>query len=592
VDPDVVVDPPAGWVWAPFADRVDLVVDERREPLVAAHERDWWRPAPGAAALQPGTRYRFAVDGTVAPDPRSRWQPDGVDGPSEVVDHRAFGWHDHGFRPRPLADAVISELHIGTFTAAGTFLAAIDRFDHLAELGISHVELMPVHAFAGRHGWGYDGVAWFAPHAPYGSPDELKRLVDEAHGRGLAVLLDVVYNHLGPVGNHLAAFGPYLDERRTTPWGAAVNLDGPGSGPVRQMVVDAACGWLRDYHVDGLRLDAVHALVDRSAHHLLERLAGAVRALSDQLDRPVLLIAEDGTNDPRLLSAPAAGGYGLDAVWCDDVHHALHTAVTREARGYYADYEAACGFEVVERALSGGVVHADQHPRARRRAVGRARHGLRGDQLVACIQNHDQVGNRPGGERLGHLAGPAGQKVAAGLLLTAPFVPLLFQGEEWGASAPFPFFADHDDPDLAAAVREGRRGELAAIGWGPDELPEEVADPEDPATFAHAVLDWDELGLAEHAELLAWYRALLALRRSAPSLRDPSLTGLAIASDPGRRTLFVDRGDLRLLANLGTEPWSVPPATVLVSSRPLEQLEGRLVLPPTTFAAVTTVRSA
>jgi maltooligosyltrehalose trehalohydrolase len=529
------------------------------------------RPADGGwfvldDGLAAGTDYRFRLDGgEPLPDPRSRWQPHGVHGPSRVHDPQAYRWSDHDWRPPALADAVLYELHVGTFTPAGTFAAAAARLDHLVGLGVTHVELMPVHAFAGRHGWGYDSVGLFAPHPTYGHPDDLKSFVDDCHGRGLAVVLDVVYNHLGPEGNYLPCFGPYLTDRYRTPWGDAVNLDGPGSDEVRRFLIDNARSWLGEFHVDGLRLDAVHALVDTTAVHLLEELAEAVRALEADLGRPTLLIAESDRNDPRLVRDPSQGGFGLDGHWVDDLHHGVHVALTGERSGYYEDYR---GLADVADAYRHGYVYRRRHSPHRGHRVGRDPAGVPGTRLVASLQTHDQVGNRARGERITRLASPGRVKAGAALVLLAPFVPLLFAGEEWGASSPFPFFADHG-PDLADAVRRGRLDEFAAFGWDPDDVP----DPESATTRDLAVLRWEELGTPAADELLSWYRELLALRRATPALRDGDRDGGAVWLADDEASIVVRRGDITLAVHLGDTPRRLPlhhdpreaPEPVLVS---------------------------
>ncbi len=539
--------PPVVRVWAPAARQVEIALATGHRALDRA-EGGWW--AGSWSDVVAGTDYRFVIDGGAPlPDPRSAWQPAGVHGPSRLVDHATGGWTDADWRPGPLSDAVIYELHVGTFSPAGTFDGAAARLDHLLELGITHVELMPVNAFPGRHGWGYDGVALFAPHEPYGGPDGLKRLVDACHARGLAVLLDVVYNHFGPDGNYAGAYGPYQTDRYRTPWGAAVNLDGAGSDEVRRFFIDNALGWLRDYHVDGLRIDAVHAFVDTSATHLLEQLASEVRALSREVGRDLVLIAESDLNDPRLVRALDAGGYGVDATWSDDLHHAIHVALTGERIGYYEDF---VGLPDIARAMGEVYVYGGRYSRHRDRVHGRAADGLGPGQFVGFSQNHDQVGNRAVGERLEHLAGPDAARVAAALVLAGPFVPLLFQGEEWAASTPFQYFTDHEDAELGRAVSDGRRREFASFGWAPEDVP----DPQDPATLARSRLDWSERTAPAHAAMLEWYRRLIALRREHPGLRDGRRP--AVRSEAGAGWIALDRDGISVLANLGSGHATVP----------------------------------
>jgi maltooligosyltrehalose trehalohydrolase len=461
----------------------------------------WFELASGVPA---NTAYALSVDDDIAvPDPRASWLPDGVHGPAVAVDHDAFHWSDTEWNGFELAGAILYELHVGTFTPAGTFAAAAERLDHLVDLGVTAIEIMPVAQFPGRHGWGYDGVGLYAAHDAYGGPDGLKALVDAAHAAGLGVLLDVVYNHLGPSGNHLPRFGPYFTDHYATPWGDAVNLDGPGSDGVRAFIIDNAIHWLRDHHLDGLRLDAVHALLDTSAVHLLEAMSAAVDDLAAELGRPLHLIAETDRNDPRVVRPRSHGGFGLAAQWCDDVHHVLHVALTGERDGYYKDYRGT--MSEIAHVWQNGYFYDGRWSPHRGRTHGRPADGVPGRQLVASLQNHDQVGNRANGERMTHLLSAARRKIGAALLLTSPFTPLLFQGEEWSASSPFLYFTDHDDPELGAAVSEGRRREFAAFGWSPDDVP----DPQDLATFERSVLAWDERGQGEHAELLDWYRRLI-----------------------------------------------------------------------------------
>jgi maltooligosyltrehalose trehalohydrolase len=562
-------------VWAPRAQRVELVVDGTREPMARA-PGGWWS---GAAPLAAGRDYRFSLDGgDPLPDPRSPWQPAGVHGPSRAVDHAAFGWTDDGWRPPDLETGVVYEVHVGTFTPGGTFEAAITRLPDLVGLGVTHLELMPVAEFSGTRGWGYDGVDLFAPHHAYGGPIGLKRLVDAAHRHGLAVLLDVVYNHLGPEGNVLDHYGPYFTNRYQTPWGAAVNFDDRGSPEVRRFVVDNAVMWLRDYHLDGLRLDATHAILDRSAIHILEQLRGAVRRLEGSLGRRLVLTAESELDDPRLVRSPVRGGYGLDAAWADDVHHALHVTLTGERNGYYADFEPMRSLATVLRSpylFTGGL------SAYRDRLHGRSPGRLSGSQFVAALQNHDQVGNRARGERLSALVGVDRLLVGAALLVCAPYVPLLFAGEEWGARTPFLYFTDHADPDLGDAVRRGRRAEFAAFGWAPEEVP----DPQDEQTFAASRLRWEEREQGDHARILAWWRDLLALRRAAPSLRDGRRDRVEVRVERDGSVLL-RRPPIIVAANLGTGAVRLAePGRLRLASSPAVTRDGRgLVLPADSVA--------
>jgi maltooligosyltrehalose trehalohydrolase len=563
-------------VWAPRAAAVEVTAAGQRVAMEAAGG-GWYRADVPAAG--PGSDYGFALDGgPVLPDPRSPWQPDGVHGLSRLVDHGAFPWTDEGWRGVHLPSAVLYELHVGTFTSEGTFDAATARLDHLVDLGVDAVELMPVAEFPGTRGWGYDGVDLYAPASPCGGPDGLKRLVDACHRRGLGVVMDVVYNHLGPDGNYLSAFGPYFTDRYATPWGEAVNLDGAGSDEVRAFFVDNALMWLRDYHCDGLRLDAVHAIVDTSATHLLEQLAGAVEELAAAGGRPLFLIAESDLNDPRLVRRREVGGYGMDAQWSDDFHHALHAALTGEREGYYADFGA---LGQVGTALQRAFVYAGEYSPYRGRSHGRHDPGLGGHRFLGYAQNHDQVGNRALGERSSVLMSPGRLRVAAALVLTAPFVPLLFQGEEWGARTPFQYFTNHADPALGRAVREGRRAEFAAFGWKPDEIP----DPQDPATFARSKLDWEEPARPAHADLLAWHRSLIALRRAVPALRDGRLDRVGVDVDQDAGRLTVRRGPVTVAANLGPDDIVVEMAgEVVLASEGVDPGAGAVRLPPDSVA--------
>ncbi|MCU1605548.1 MAG: treZ, partial [Modestobacter sp.] len=478
-----------------------------------------------------------------------------------------------------------------TFTPEGTFDAALARLDHLVDLGVSAVELLPCNAFAGDRGWGYDGVAWYAVHDPYGGPEGLKRFVDACHARGLGVVMDVVYNHLGPAGNYLPEFGPYLTEAHTTPWGPAINLDTPGSDVVRRYVIDNALMWLRDYHVDGLRLDAVHALVDERATHLLEEMAAEVEKLSVAEGRPLSLIAESDLNDPRLITPRVAGGTGLSAQWSDDFHHALHTTLTGEAQGYYADF-AAAGIGAVAKTLTGAYFHAGDWSSFRRRHHGRPvdTASLPGWKFVGYLQDHDQIGNRAVGDRISASLSPGLLAVGATLVLTSPFTPMLFMGEEWGASTPWQFFTSHPEPELGKATAEGRIGEFAEHGWDAAVVP----DPQDPDTFTRSKLDWAELTDEPHAQLLAIHKALIALRHAHPDLVDPDLSAMAVSWDDADRWIVVQRGSLRVVANLSDQPrevdLDVPASEVLFATGELPTLDGETVTLPAESAAVLATR--
>ena len=559
-------------VWAPNASRVELWLRDADRRAMQAQEGGWWQL--DAADAGPGADYAYCLDGGAPlPDPRSAWQLEGIDGPSRLVDQAAFAWQHASFRAPPLGAAVIYELHIGTFSSAGTFAGAIEKLDHLVALGVTHVELMPVAEFSGTAGWGYDGADLYAPHHAYGTPDDLKRLVDACHGRGLAVLLDVVYNHLGPAGNYLARFGPYFTDQYATPWGDAVNLDDAGSDEVRRFFIDNALMWLRDYRFDGLRLDAVQALLDRSAVHFLEELATEVEALQARTGRPLTVIAESSLNDPRLVWPRERGGYALDAFWNDDFHHPLHVLLTGEAEGYYRDFDG--GTADLAKALQDGLVFDGRYSRYRGRRHGRSAAGVSPHRFVIALQTHDQVGNRARGERLVHLAGLEKAKLAAALLLLAPQVPMLFQGEEWAASTPFLYFTRHEDPELGRAVSEGRRREFESFGWQHEDVP----DPQAPETFEASRLKWDEASQGEHAEMLAWYRDLIALRRSEPDLTDPRPQRLHIDFDATALWLRLRRGGIELLVNLSdadvTLPVGATSRRLLLASAPDVTLEGQ-----------------
>ncbi|MDJ1133579.1 malto-oligosyltrehalose trehalohydrolase [Streptomyces iconiensis] len=581
-------------VWAPGVRRVGLwheggVYGMDRSPT---HE-GWWQ---AEVRTWDGARYGFSLDGGgVLPDPRSRRQPDGPEGLSAVVDHDGDGWR-HAWRGRPLPGAVLYEVHIGTFTREGTFDGARERLAHVAGLGVTHVELMPVCPFPGTHGWGYDGVAPWAVHEPYGGPVGLKRFVDAAHGQGLGVVLDVVHNHLGPSGNHLPAFGPYFTERHRTPWGAAVNLDGPGSDEVRGYLIGSALAFLRDYQLDGLRLDAVHALADTRAEHFLAELSEAVDTMAARTGRPLFLIAESDLNDPRTTAPRTVNGHGVHAQWNDDFHHALHVAVTGESDGYYADFARSEDgpLGALAKTLTGAFFHDGGYSSFRGRRHGRAvrpETATPAHRFLAYAQTHDQVGNRALGERLSALAPTGLLACAAALVLLSPGTPLLFMGEEWGAGTPWQYFTDHQDAELAEAVRQGRRREFAAHGWPAERVP----DPQDPATRERSCLDWNEPERAPHAELLEWYRALASLRHSHPLLAHTPLGDARVTRSPADsedRWLLLRNGPLHVAVNLAGDrtaqiPLPTSHAVLLTAWDPGTRLdEGVLSLPPESAAVL------
>ncbi|HEX4168311.1 MAG TPA: malto-oligosyltrehalose trehalohydrolase [Bryobacteraceae bacterium] len=566
-------------VWAPRAKTVAVKLGTDLYPL-ESDERGWW--SAKVANAGPGSTYRFVLDeGDPLPDPRSQFQPEGVNGPSQLVDHSSFAWSDAHWQSRPLSSALIYEVHIGTFTPAGTYLSTIERLDYLAELGITHVEIMPVAEFPGDAGWGYDGVDLYAPHHIYGSPDELKTLVNACHQKGLAVILDVVYNHLGPAGNYLPRFGPYFTDVYHTPWGSAVNLDHEGSVETRQFFVDNARMWLGDYHFDGLRLDAVHAYFDHSAIHFLEQLTRAVSTLSAHLGRYLFLIAESDLNDPRIVTCLDAGGFGIDAQWSDDFHHALHTTLTGETSGYYQDFGS---LSQLAKALGRPFVYDGVPSPHRGRIHGKSVCKLSGHRFLAYAQNHDQVGNRAAGERLSHLTSLGRSKIAAALVLTSPYIPMLFQGEEFGASSPFQYFTHHEDHELAANVSAGRKNEFKAFGWAPEDVP----DPQDRETMDRSKLLWDELSTPPHSDLLAWYKKLIALRRQYSCLTDGRLDKVDVSFDADASWLAMKRGPIQVVYNLAQSRQRISiesVAQVLLCSESDYELAGdAITLPPDSVA--------
>lgn len=511
-------------VWAPDVETASVVLVDGGRPKQHPLDRQpggfLETVVPGVAA---GADYFYRLDGERdRADPVSRHQPAGVHGPSRVVDPTAFRWSDADWRGIETPDLLIYELHVGTFMPEGSFHAVADRLPYLRELGVTAIELMPVAEFPGRRNWGYDGVHPYAPQSSYGGPDGLRRLVDAAHAEGLAVLLDVVYNHLGPEGNYLAEFGPYFTDRYGTPWGRALNFDGADSDQVRRYFIDNALYWVTEFHIDGLRLDAVQMIFDFSAYHILDELCEAVHRVASSGGRRVQVIAESDLNDPRLVREHGRSGYALDAMWNDDFHHAVHTALTGERGGYYVDFR---GIESVARSLSDRFVLAGDYSAYRRRRHGASAVDLPADRFVVFIQNHDQVGNRARGERLSDLVSVEELKMAAAVLLLSPYVPLLFMGEEYGETNPFLYFVDHGDPALLEAVRSGRRREFAAFGWT-----DRVPDPGSEDTFLRSVLEPQRAQSPPHAQLALLYRDLIGLRKTEPALR-PGAARLRIDSD-------------------------------------------------------------
>ena len=563
-------------VWAPTAEKV-IIVAEGTERLLTRSVADdgWWLDD---RELPIGTRYGFRLndDDDVLYDPRGRSLPDGVHGISEVVDTTPLDVGD--WAGRPLENAVLYELHIGTFTPAGTLDSAIARLDHLVELGIDFVEVLPVNSFNGEHNWGYDGVAWFAVQSSYGGPAAYRRFVTACHERGLAVIQDVVYNHLGPSGNVLPRFGPYLRSDSRKPWGDTVDLTQP---EVRRYVLDNARMWMQEYGVDGLRLDAVHALVDEGPVHLLQELAAQTDALAAELGRPLTLIAESDLNDPVMIE-PRGAGYGLTAQWSDDYHHAVHVALTGETDGYYADFGS---LGALAKAATRGFFHDGTYSSFRGREHGRPiPPEVPTTRLVTFTQDHDQIGNRATGDRLSASLSVERLRIAAVLTVCSPFTPMLFMGEEWGASTPWQFFTSHPEPELAAATAQGRIEEFARMGWDPAVVP----DPQDPATFLRSKLDWGELDRSRHRELLALYRELIALRHREPEFADPRFDMLSADWDDAAGWFALRQGDLEILVNLGGDTWSIPDASeLLLATNPAVDADGRGVsLPPDSAAIV------
>lgn len=569
-------------VWAPRPDRVTLELDGVRYPMVR-DAANWWHAEVDA---RPDSRYGYVLDDedTVLPDPRSPRQPDGVHGASQRWQPPAPPTPWAG---RSIEGATIYELHIGTFTTAGTLDAAAEKLDHLVDLGADFVELMPVNAFSGSHGWGYDGVLWYAVHEPYGGPDALLRFIDTCHARGLGVLIDAVFNHLGPSGNYLPRFGPYLSSG-SNPWGESINIADDGADEVRRYIIDCALRWMREFGADGLRLDAVHALVDTTAIHILEELSAETEKLATQLGRPLALIAESDMNDPRTITPRDQGGLGMTAQWDDDIHHAIHTAVSGERQGYYADFGS---LQTLAQTLAHGFFHAGTYSSFRGRRHGRPLDiaAIPATRLVAYTLTHDQVGNRAVGDRPSQNLTPGQLAVKAALALGSPYTAMLFMGEEWGASSPFQFFSSHPEPELARATAEGRKAEFAAHGWDADEIP----DPQDPATFERSKLRWNEVDQGAHTRLYETYRALIALRHNEPDFADPWLSRLRVDYDESARWIIMHRGSFAVICNLGEVPVTVPVSgEVALAWEPPSPADGGTQIPAQSFAVLRDVQTA
>jgi maltooligosyltrehalose trehalohydrolase len=533
-------------VWAPRPKKVSVQVNGKPFAMEGPNDQGYWNAKVDDAGY--GATYGFLLDDDemLYPDPRSFRQPDGVHGPSVLYDQKAFAWSDSAWQGYPLASAIIYELHIGTFTKDGTFDSAIERLGFLQDLGITHIEVMPVSEWAGNRGWGYDGVDLFAVYEPYGGPDAFKRFVDACHHHCMGVILDVVYNHLGPVGNYTGKFGPYITDRHKTPWGDAINFERDGSDEVRKFFLDNALMWMQDFHVDGLRLDAIHEIWDRSAVHFLEALSAEVNNLSATFGKRLMLIAESDLNDPKIVRSIEANGYGMSAQWTDDFHHSLATILFTEPghRGYYDDFG---GMEAIAKAIKDVFVFEGQYSKYRNHSHGRPVDNISAHHFINFLQNHDQVGNRALGDRIQVTIGIPRTKAALGLILTAPYLPMIFMGEEYAASTPFLYFADHEDPEMAKLVSEGRRREFADFGFDGDAIP----NPEDPDVFERSKLNWSEVHEGVHQEMLDWVKALIHLRRNSICLNDGDRGHLRTSFSDEGRWLRMDRGQVTCLLNLG-----------------------------------------
>ena len=519
-------------VWAPRAAKVDLHILSPQDRMVSMELKPRGYHEAVVDNVEPGSRYFYRLNDKERPDPASCFQPEGVHGPSQVT-APDFSWQDRSWFGLPLTEYILYELHVGTFTPEGTFDAIVPRLDYLKELGVTAVELMPVAQFPGSRNWGYDCAAPFAAQNSYGGPESLKRLVDTCHLKNLAVVLDVVYNHLGPEGNYLAEFGAYFTDRYNTPWGPAVNFDGPESDEVRRFFIENALSWVSEFHIDALRLDAVHAILDHSPRPFLLELAEAIHAQAQRLNRRIYLMPESADNDARLLRARDLGGFALDAQWNDDFHHCVHALLTGESTGYYQDYDRV---DQLAKSFREGFVYSGDYSSFRKRRHGSPARDVPAERFIVFSQNHDQVGNRMMGDRLSRLAGFEGAKLAAGAVLLSPFIPLLFMGEEYGETAPFPYFISHTDPELVEAVRKGRREEFRSFTWG-----KEPPDPQAESTFQSAKLDPGLRAKDTHRALFALYQRLIRLRKETASLARLDKDAIEVIGVERKKLLFVRR---------------------------------------------------
>lgn len=494
-------------VWAPSKDKVEVVIKDGPSVPLVKDSKGYWEKV--ISEVPAGTFYKFKLDGKESfPDPASLSQPVGVHSWSQIVDPSSLQWSDDSWKGIPLADMIIYELHVGTFTDTGTFEAVIDKLDHLLELGINTIEILPIAQFPGNRNWGYDGVYPYAAQSSYGGPEGLNRMIDACHQKGIAVIIDVVYNHMGPEGNYLSQYGPYFTEKYQTPWGAAINFDDKFSDEVRNFFLQNALMWLRDFHFDGLRLDAIHEIIDRGAKHLLKELSEKIDELQNQTGRSYVMIAESDLNDIKVINSYEKGGFGLEGQWVDDFHHSLHTVLTGENEGYYTDYGS---IEQLAKSYRQAFVYDGIYSKFRKRTVGNSPKDLDFSNFVVCIQNHDQTGNRMLGDRISKLVSFEGQKLAAGVVLTSPFVPMLFMGEEFSEERPFQYFVSHGDPDLVKAVQEGRKREFEY--FFSNKKDGEFPDPQGEETFNASKLNWNFRKDASKTTIFEFYKKLIQLKK-------------------------------------------------------------------------------